>query len=93
MNESNGEVAASSQELRSVTGANARVRIVDKIRRVQKICFAAPYAQQRTCSYQKRKVYFAAMPRPEGMSRHDLISYTNTSKLEMAPIMGESGIG
>jgi transposase len=49
----------------------AAVRIVDKIRRMQKIGFAAPYAQHGDCTRQIRRVYFAALLKTEGMSRRD----------------------
>ena len=60
------------------------VRIVDKIRRMQKIGFAAPYAQHGDCTRQIRKVYFAVLLKTEGMSRRDLAGCTHTSKLKMS---------
>ena len=60
------------------------VRIVDKIRRMQKIGFAAPYAQHGGCIRQIRKVYFAVLLKTEGMSRRDLAGCTHTSKLKMS---------
>jgi len=73
-------------------GEYASVRIVAKIRRIQKICFAAPYAQQRATPRQFRKVYFAAMSKTEGMSRRDVARYSTLSELERSPIMAEFGI-
>ncbi len=73
---------------RDRAGSYADVRIVDKIRRMQKIGFAAPYSQHGDCTRQIRKVYFAALLKTEGMSRRDLAGCTHTSKLNISPDHG-----
>jgi hypothetical protein len=61
----------------------ARVRIVDEFRRMRKICFAAPYAQHRSCTFSIQKICFAAMFKAEAESHHDTTKSMHTSKLEM----------
>lgn len=46
------------------------LRIVDEIRRMQKVCFAAPYAQQGVCPSQISEAMFRRASEPEGTFRH-----------------------
>ncbi len=46
------------------------VRIVDENRRMQKVCFAAPYAQQGVCPSQISEDRFRRASEPEGTFRH-----------------------
>jgi len=59
------------------------VRIVDEFRRIRKIGFAAPHAQQRSCTFSIQKIGFAAMLKAEATSRHDTTRSMHTFKLEM----------
>jgi len=68
---------------RDRAGAYADVRIVDEFRRIRKICFAAPYAQQRSCTFWIQKICFAAMLIAEAKSHHDMARSMHTSKLKM----------
>ncbi len=68
---------------RDRASAFADVRIVDEFRRIRKICFAAPYAQHRSCTFSIQKIYFAAMLIAEAKSHHDTARSMHTSKLKM----------
>jgi len=73
---------------RDRASAFAEVRIVDKLRRIRKIGFAAPYAQHGACIAQIWKLYFAAMLKTEDVLCRDLTECTTISELEMPPHCG-----